>query len=25
VQALGSHLQEQFDLDFEFIDLPTGM
>lgn len=25
VQALGRHLQEQFALDFEFIDLPTGM
>lgn len=25
VQALGNHLQEQFDLEFEFIDLPTGM
>lgn len=25
VQALGLHLQEKFDLDFEFIDLPTGM
>lgn len=25
VQALGQHLQERFDLDFEFIDLPTGV
>lgn len=25
VQALGRHLQTQFDLDFEFIDLPTEM
>jgi dinuclear metal center YbgI/SA1388 family protein len=25
VQALGRHLQEKFGLDFEFIDLPTGM
>lgn len=25
VQALGLHLQEQFDLEFEFIDLPTGL
>ncbi len=25
VQALGLHLQEQFGIDFEFIDLPTGM
>lgn len=25
VQALGLHLQERFDLDFEFIDLPTDM
>ncbi|HXF60765.1 MAG TPA: Nif3-like dinuclear metal center hexameric protein [Caldilineaceae bacterium] len=25
VQALGRHLQEQFDLDFEFIDLPTDL
>jgi dinuclear metal center YbgI/SA1388 family protein len=24
VQALGRHLQERFDLEFEFIDLPTG-
>lgn len=25
VQALGRHLQERFGLDFEFVDLPTGM
>lgn len=25
VQALGAHLQEKFGLDFEFIDLPTGL
>ena len=25
VQALGAHLQEQFDLEFEFVDLPTGL
>lgn len=25
VQALGRHLQETFGLDFEFIDLPTGV
>lgn len=25
VQALGRHLQEHFDIDFEFIDLPTGL
>jgi len=25
VQALGLHLQEKFDLEFEFVDLPTGM
>lgn len=25
VQALGRHLQAQFDLEFEFIDLPTEM
>jgi dinuclear metal center YbgI/SA1388 family protein len=25
VQALGRHLQETFGLDFEFIDLPTGL
>jgi dinuclear metal center YbgI/SA1388 family protein len=25
VQALGLHLQEQFDLEFEFVDQPTGM
>lgn len=25
VQALGQHLQEQFGLEFEFVDLPTGM
>ncbi|MEZ4675546.1 MAG: Nif3-like dinuclear metal center hexameric protein [Caldilineaceae bacterium] len=25
VQALGAHLQEQFNLDFTFIDLPTGL
>lgn len=25
VQALGKHLQEKFGLDFEFIDLPTGL
>lgn len=25
VQALGAHLQEQFGLEFEFVDLPTGM
>lgn len=25
VQALGRHLQERFDLEFEFIDLPTGV
>jgi len=25
VQALGLHLAEQFGLDFEFVDLPTGM
>jgi len=25
VQALGSHLQERFGLEFEFVDLPTGM
>lgn len=25
VQTLGNHLQEKFGLDFEFIDLPTGL
>jgi len=25
VQALGQMLQEEFDIEFEFIDLPTGM
>lgn len=25
VQALGSHLQDRFGLEFEFVDLPTGM
>lgn len=25
VQALGQHLQEKFDVDFEFVDLPTGL
>ena len=25
VQALGQHLQEKFDLEFEFVDLPTGL
>ena len=25
VQALGSHLAEQFGLNFEFVDLPTGL
>ena len=25
VQALGQHLQERFNLDFSFIDLPTGL
>ena len=25
VQALGQHLQEEFGLEFEFVDLPTGM
>jgi dinuclear metal center YbgI/SA1388 family protein len=25
VQALGRHLQDQFGLEFEFIDLPTGI
>ncbi len=25
VQALGIHLQEQFGLEFEFVDLPTGL
>lgn len=25
VQAIGRHLQEQFGLEFEFIDLPTGL
>jgi dinuclear metal center YbgI/SA1388 family protein len=25
VQALGRHLQERFGLDFEFVDLPTGV
>jgi dinuclear metal center YbgI/SA1388 family protein len=25
VQALGKHLQEQFGLDFIFVDLPTGL
>ena len=25
VQALGNHLQESFGLEFEFVDLPTGM
>jgi putative NIF3 family GTP cyclohydrolase 1 type 2 len=25
VQALGEHLQEKFGVDFEFIDLPTGL
>jgi putative NIF3 family GTP cyclohydrolase 1 type 2 len=25
VQALGHHLAERFDLEFEFVDLPTGM
>jgi dinuclear metal center YbgI/SA1388 family protein len=24
IQALGRHLQENFDVDFQFIDLPTG-
>lgn len=25
VRALGAHLAERFDLDFRFVDLPTGM
>ena len=25
VQALGAHLQQRFDVEFEFIDLPTGL
>lgn len=25
VQALGEHLRQRFDIDFEFVDLPTGM
>ncbi|MBK8049929.1 MAG: Nif3-like dinuclear metal center hexameric protein [Anaerolineales bacterium] len=25
VQALGEHLQDKFGVDFEFVDLPTGM
>lgn len=25
VQALGKHLQEQFDVEFTFVDLPTGL
>ncbi len=25
VQALGAHLQEQFGLEFEFVDMPTGI
>lgn len=25
VQALGLHLQEKFEIEFEFVDLPTGM
>lgn len=25
VQALGRHLQDRFDVEFEFVDLPTGM
>jgi len=25
VQALGLHLQEQFGIEFEFADLPTGL
>jgi putative NIF3 family GTP cyclohydrolase 1 type 2 len=25
VQALGQHLAEQFGLDFEFVNLPTGL
>jgi putative NIF3 family GTP cyclohydrolase 1 type 2 len=25
VQALGSHLQERFGLEFEFVHLPTGL
>ena len=25
VQALGQHLQEQFNIEFEFVDLPTGL
>jgi dinuclear metal center YbgI/SA1388 family protein len=25
VQALGAHLQERFDLEFEFVDLPTSL
>jgi len=25
VQALGQHLQEKFGVEFEFVDLPTGM
>lgn len=25
VQALGQHLQEQFHIEFEFVDLPTGL
>jgi dinuclear metal center YbgI/SA1388 family protein len=25
VQALGQHLQEEFGLEFEFVDLPTGV
>lgn len=25
VQALGQHLQEKFGLEFEFVDLPTGL
>jgi dinuclear metal center YbgI/SA1388 family protein len=25
VQALGKHLHERFDIEFEFVDLPTGL
>jgi len=25
VQALGKHLQEKFEIEFEFVDLPTGL
>lgn len=25
VQALGNHLQQQFDVEFTFVDLPTGL